>query len=75
MSDLVERLRTAIHPNFEAADRIEELEAQVAALEAFLFKRSHMCSGRDCVGIYQEPTGSLSRCDDCNELAALKEET
>jgi hypothetical protein len=42
MSDLVERLRSAIRPEYqdggtlygEAADRIEELESQLAALRA-----------------------------------------
>ena len=52
---------------------IERLTAKVGELEAFLFKRSHMCNGRDCVGVLQEPTGSLLRCKDCTELAALKE--
>jgi len=50
--------------------RIEDLE-KIEQYEKLLLKRTHMCSGRDCVGIYQETTGSLPRCDDCTELKRI----
>ncbi len=51
---------------------IEELEGRIEELEAFLFNRSHICTGRDCVGILQEPTGSLPRCSECNKVVELR---
>jgi hypothetical protein len=49
----------------------DELQSRIDELEAFLLNRTHICSGRDCVGIYAEPTGSLPRCEDCRKVAAI----
>ena len=54
---------------------LESQQATITELRTFLFNRTHICGGRDCVGIYGEQTGSLHRCDDCSELLALKEQT
>ena len=47
-----------------AYKRIEKLEQ----LTAMIASRSHICSGRDCVGMWIEETGSLLRCNTCEQF-------
>lgn len=67
----------------EAADRIEELEAEVERLQQAynnitLAIGSHACSGLDCVGIYTPPaTPAEYRCHRCQmvneQIAKIQE--
>ena len=51
---------------------LDELLARNEALEKVyeaVLARTHMCSGRDCVGLWRElDAASLRRCNDCAEV-------
>lgn len=54
---------------------IESLRVEIEGWQKLFAGRSHACSGRDCVGLYQDETGSLHRCTYCDQVRHLLAES
>ena len=59
--DLLLTAKDALEAKDKRIEKLEQLTAMIAS-------RSHICSGRDCVGMWIEETGSLLRCNTCEQF-------